>query len=271
MLVQRNSTSIEHRVGFAEQLRKFPHWSDASAYLCMLGKFFTHRVSAGWLELHSASRKMEYALPVVAYVLNVAFYSAYDKKSGSLSLSLLEDIFLFRKQPSPLQHFLIENNKVLALVGLTLIAAAFLPLETLGLSHLRSPWLKSALLTQILHAAFSTLKWYGDRKKVPTVQTWPKMLSEMTAAKPKVRLEGRIKLSVFVGLIGFLALIELVYDSVDSQPLGLLCLLTTVLHFLTMETDHKLNLNVRPFGLLPLPLSAIAIISIIYNMLVGDF
>ena len=51
MLVQRNSTSIEHRVGFAEQLRKFPHWSDASAYLYIpvLGKFFTHRVSAGWL------------------------------------------------------------------------------------------------------------------------------------------------------------------------------------------------------------------------------
>ena len=214
---------------------------------------------------------MEYALPVAAYVSNVAFYSAYDKKSGSLSLSLLQDIFLFRKEPSPVQHFLVENNKVLALVGLTLIAAAFLPLEHFGRSHLRSPWLQCALLTQILHAAFSTLKWYGDRKKVPAVQTWPQMVSEMTATKPKVRLEGRIKLSVFVGLIGFLALMALVFYSVDSQSLGLLCLLASVLHFITMETDHKLNLNVRPFGLLPLPLSAVAVGSIIYNMSVGHF
>ena len=103
---------------------------------------------------------------------------------------------------------------------------------------------------------------------MPKVQTWGNSITELRSPKAKVRLEGRIKISIVAGAIGFLTLVMLVCQEFSSTPLRLLCLGASTLHFVFMETDYKGNLNVRPFGLLPLPLVAIALLALMQTIVV---
>ena len=88
--------------------------------------------------------------------------------------------------------------------------------------------------------------------------------NESSNARPhqpsnQVRLEGRIKLSVAMAVVGFATLAVLSLHDSSLRWVGLTCVGSSVAHFLLMETDHKLKLHVRPFGLLPIPMVTCAI------------
>ena len=94
-------------------------------------------------------------------------YTAYDKTKGRLSLENLKDVVLVRRGVA---HTLVELNKILALTGMAVLPMAYF-FDNM-LSHI-----KLALWGQLVHAAYSTYKYYGD--KIPYVSGYLGMISEM--------------------------------------------------------------------------------------------
>ena len=63
-------------------------------------------------------------LSVVVFVSYIALYTAYSKKSKTLEMALLVEVFTMSKS---FDHTLVEMNKAASLSGLTLLCVAFLP------------------------------------------------------------------------------------------------------------------------------------------------
>jgi len=56
------------------------------------------------------------------FTLNLVFYTAYSKQTKRLDMSLLLDVLFFRRG---LDHTLVELNKVISLVGLSMFLIGF--------------------------------------------------------------------------------------------------------------------------------------------------
>ena len=125
-------------------------------------------------------------------------YTAWDKSERRLSLDNLKDVVLARRGVA---HTLVELNKILALTGMAVLPLAYLAFDN-AKEHIQL-----ALWGQLVHAAFSTYKYYGD--KIPYVSGYPAMISELleTTSK-KRRLVGIKRLSVVFGIVSLALLGE---------------------------------------------------------------
>lgn len=187
------------------------------------------------------------------FVANLALYTAYDKTEQTIKPQLLVDVLACRKG---LRHTAREINKIVALVGLSLVAVAVIPHSSLD--GVRSELLSLCCISQLAHGAYSTITYYGD-KHVPLVQQWwPLLVSFWGETNKKRRAQGMKVVSLLLGSAASVLLVgaELAWWS----ALSLSVLAVSLAHFWTMEVDFKLILRVRPFGYLPFLLGVPALV-----------
>lgn len=176
-------------------------------------------------------------LSVVVHIFYLCSYTAWDKTNKQLQLSNFLDVVLFRQG---LIHTLNELNKILSLTGLTILPLAYF-LDN-GYDHL---WL--SLWLQVIHAVYSSWKYYGT--KVPYISEFPAIVTDLKAATPKQRLVGIKKASILSASISLAFLASHFYiPNWDAAVVGIVVLLTGLIHFYTMEIDYKLILRVRTTG-----------------------
>ena len=181
---------------------------------------------------------------------NLFLYTSYDKSQKGLDPALLLDVVLARRG---WRHTCVELNKVVALAGLTvLLVPLFPPVD----GELRRECFLLATYSQIFHATFSFLWFYGE-KNVPRISTWMAMGSELLASRAKVRAIGLKKLSIFFGGVATTWLIfwKFTFLPTALTPGAVVVAALSLLHFWSMEVHFKLSLKVRPFGWLPILLA----------------
>jgi|TARA_B110000208_G_scaffold178770_1_gene226967 hypothetical protein len=112
-----------------------------------------------------------------------------------------------------------------------------------------------SLWSQIVHAVYSSWKYYGD--KVPYIsQLFTSIIQDLNqkgkaVSSKKIVLQGIKKVSIVAGVLSLLFLARhFIMDNTDSMHavLGILVLLFGLIHFYTMEIDYKFVLNVRTTG-----------------------
>ena len=179
---------------------------------------------------------------VLIFISFVLFYTMYDKFSGRLVPSNLLRLLTFQEG---VDKFLVEMNKALSLSGLTVLAFSFFPIYK---KRVRYALLWNAVVQLWVHAVYSTFKYYGS-KNIPRISTFLDWSSE--AIK---------KISIFLGIVAQLVLSLGYFSYINWFQLSLFGLSTSVLHFYTMEIDHKYVLRVRPYAFIVFPLSLIAFV-----------
>ena len=193
-----------------------------------------------------ASAALTTSAVVAAYLL---LYTAYDKASRTLSVPLLLDTLLVRRN---LTHTLLELNKAISLAGLTVLALAYLP----SFEAQSGPLKLQALALLMAHSSISFNKLYGS-KLWPSISKLPKVFSKgesMTALKfLSLTLGSSAQTSLILGLLGY----------VTPKTAALAAVSLGTAHFYTMEIDYKGKLQVRPFAYLALLVPAAAIASIL--------
>jgi len=184
---------------------------------------------------------------VAVAVLYLVFYTGYNKLTKKLDIGLLLSVLLGRHGAD---FTLVELNKVSGLFGITLFALSFIPPfreHQVGL-------LGNATLALWAHGTFSVLKYYGS-SNIPAVNTWLSLAAGAGKPMDIVRVVSAITgstalLVLTIGYWGWVSLIRLSW----------LGLLLGVVHFITMELNHKWRLSVRPFAYLPFVLVPLAIL-----------
>lgn len=173
----------------------------------------------------------------VIFVSFLLFYTMYDKKTKSLIPSKLFSILTFQEGFS---KFLSAMNKILALNGLTVLAVSFYP----RYRHIRAKLLLSAIIQLLVHTAYSAYSFYGT-KKVPIISSFFSLRAG----------DGIKKLSVVFGIVANCVLLSGYMSYIPYSKLAFFGLAFSVLHFYTMEMDHKYILRVRPYGFIVFPAS----------------
>eukprot|EP00123_Amoebidium_parasiticum_P019628 comp28285_c0_seq1/m.47193 comp28285_c0_seq1/g.47193 ORF comp28285_c0_seq1/g.47193 comp28285_c0_seq1/m.47193 type:complete len:209 (-) comp28285_c0_seq1:279-905(-) len=182
---------------------------------------------------------------VFAYYLFL--YTAYCKTKKTLDFALLTEVLTVSKG---VDHTLVQMNKVISLVGITILALAFLPM----FSSMRYDLLIHASYLLWTHTAYSTYK-YWDSPNIPVfpLSGWSigATLSDLKA-EPKRWVAGMRKVSFWCGFFGQLIILAWNFGLVGTTVgvcVGLMLLSHT--HFYTMEVDFKGVLQVRPAAFLP--------------------
>ena len=177
----------------------------------------------------------------VTFLAYFVFYSAYDKRLKKLNFDLLAHIFSFRRP----EHSFKEINKVIALVGITILMLAIL------IQSLTYELLVAAAVLLGIHFLYSSLVFYvsGDYCKSKLV-------------------------GIVVGIVSLSLLWAIILVNEASFALYRYALLTISvlgsLHFILVESNSKWVLQIRPFAYLPLLLLVACIINFIvsYNFMV---
>jgi hypothetical protein len=162
----------------------------------------------------------------------LAFYTAYDKAHGRLSLSLLEDFLFVRKGWN---WTLVEFNKILSLSGLTLLLTSFLPVKDI---HRKTSKDLMCISTSMLlaHGVYSFYKFYNFGTS--------KFFSDKLIKQ----------LSLLLGLSGQIVISVGCFGSISRNTLVAFATTFSLAHFWAMEVDYRYVLQVRPFAYLPFPL-----------------
>ena len=177
-------------------------------------------------------------------------YTAWDKSERRLSLENLKDVVLARRGVA---HTLVELNKILALTGMAVLPLAYLAFDN-AKEHIQL-----ALWGQLVHATYSTYKYYGD--KIPYVSGYLGMIFEMLdATSKKTRLVGIKRLSVVCGFVSLILITAQVFvRGYSVTAINIAVLVTALVHFIAMEVDYKLVLQVRTTGNWTIPLTLLSI------------
>ena len=170
-----------------------------------------------------------FGLPLVTFAYLV-FYSAYDKRTGRISTSLLQDFVLARRG---LEFTLLEMNKLVSLVGLTLLCLSIIFADAALLTR--------AEICTLTHSVFSLYHFYGF--------TWKRAITN----NPK-------RLAISIGLLGQVILFVAYWHLVAYRYLVAFALPLGVIHFISIEMNDDNSLKIRPFAYLPFPLAIIALI-----------
>ena len=186
---------------------------------------------------------------VVTFLFFLCTYTAWDKGGRRLSMDCLLDVVLLRRG---VEHSLVELNKVLALTG-----AAVLPMAYFfdnPMSHVNF-----VLWSQLVHAAYSTYKYYGD--KIPYLSGYNKIVSELLDDRSKKRrLIGIKRLSVVFGVASLGMLGNQVFvEGWAVTAVSIAVLVAMLVHFIAMELDFKLVLQVRTTGNWVIPMTILSI------------
>jgi hypothetical protein len=164
------------------------------------------------------------------------FYTAYDKQTKQLSRDLLITVLTCGKS---VDHTIVEANKLISLAGLTiLLLAALLPSSAAALRHSLS-W--HGMIMVWVHTVYSLYKYYGT-PNIPSIQMLQNTKWSECVGPNKER-------TVLLRVISFIA--GSVAQLLLSFTLSAFGVVMGVLHFWTMETDHKWKLQVRPWAYLP--------------------
>ena len=162
-------------------------------------------------------------LVTVSYV---GLYTAYDKHKKRLDPGLLKDFVLLKRG---LNWTLVEANKALSLSGLTVVLLSFLP----EFGEVSTELLFNGMNCLWLHSIYSFYKFYGLS---PT-----KVLKDKTIKQ----------ISVALGIAGQATLAGGFYGYISDGALLVASTAFSLTHFWTMEVDHKMKLQVRPYAYLP--------------------
>ncbi len=187
----------------------------------------------------------------LVFVFFFGTYTAWNKSERRLSYAgNCGDVLLARRG---LAHTLVELNKILALTGMAILPCAYF----FDNARAHVEW---ALWSQGVHALYSTWKYYGD--KIPYLSGYPGTVSELLDTKSKKRrLVGIKRVSVVAGTasIALLAAQALV-PGYTGSAVSAVVLATALVHFIAMEVDFKLVLQVRTTGnwTIPMALASIA-------------
>jgi hypothetical protein len=185
---------------------------------------------------------------LAAYLL---FYTAFDKASKTLSVGLLLDTLLVRRN---LTHTLLELNKAISLAGLTVLALAYLPSF-----EAQSGALKVQALGLLgTHSSLSFNKLYGSK-------LWPAISKLPKAGLPRLGGEGveAMKfLSLSLGQSAMMSVVLGLMGYITAKQSALAALTLGTGHFYTMEIDYKGVLQVRPFAYLAVLLPVVAIAAV---------
>lgn len=176
---------------------------------------------------HSMSPELVFSLWVLASYLML--YTAYDKKTQSLRVSLLISV-LFLQAEGGLVHTLKEFNKALSLAGLTVLLLSFAEMDGYDSSELL--WIAIASLT--VHSLYSFYEFYGFSVDAVLKDKLLKPTSIIVA----VLCQSLLYFAYFTQAIPFSVL------ALEVTTLGLL-------HFWTYEVDFKYVLQIRPYAFLP--------------------
>lgn len=180
-------------------------------------------------------------------------YTAWSKAERRLSYAgNCGDVLLARRG---LAHTLVELNKILALTGMAMLPCAYF-FEN-ARAHVE--W---ALWSQGVHALYSTWKYYGS--KIPHVSGYPGMISELLDAKrAKRRLVGVKRISVIAGVASIALLAaQILVPGYTRATMSAVVLATALVHFIAMEVDFKLVLQVRTTGKWTIPLALASIVGL---------
>jgi len=179
---------------------------------------------------------------VLIFVSFVLFYTMYDKFTGRLVPSNLLRLLTFQEGAD---KFLVEMNKALSLSGLTVLAFSFFPIYK---KRVRYALLWSAVVQLWIHAVYSTLKYYGS-KNIPRISTFFDWNSEQIK-----------KISILLGIMAQVVLSLGYFSYIGWFQLSLFGLSSSILHFYTMEIDHKYVLRVRPYAYIVFPITLLAFV-----------
>jgi len=179
---------------------------------------------------------------VLIFVSFVLFYTMYDKFTGRLVPSNLLRLLIFQEGAD---KFLVEMNKALSLSGLTVLAFSFFPIYK---KRVRYALLWSAVVQLWIHAVYSTLKYYGS-KNIPRISTFFDWNSEQIK-----------KISILLGIMAQVVLSLGYFSYIGWFQLSLFGLSSSILHFYTMEIDHKYVLRVRPYAYIVFPITLLAFV-----------
>ena len=160
------------------------------------------------------------------------------------------------------KSILEQHNKVLALNGLTVLGLAFMPIRFLA--NMRHELIIQGLIQIFLHFGASFIIFYG-KNKMPFI-TDMFHLDNVFAKNVK-------KFSVYMGVIAHTALWAYYFGLSNSTNLGLLVLVTGILHFYFMEVGANWKVSdsstwtpgVRPYGFLPFLTGALGLFGIYAN------
>ena len=180
-------------------------------------------------------------------------YTAWDKHERRLSLCNLKDVVLVRRGPA---HSLMELYKIIALMGLAMLAICYFLEDSYAHAKL-------AFWSQVAHSLYSLWKYYGD--KVPSLQGYPTMLSELLDAKRKRRrLVGLKRISILFGTSSLMLLaVQQFFAALELSVLvSAAILFTGLMHFVLMEIDYKFVLQVRTTGNAIVPLTILSVIAL---------
>ncbi|GAX84959.1 hypothetical protein CEUSTIGMA_g12380.t1 [Chlamydomonas eustigma] len=143
----------------------------------------------------------------------------------------ITDVLLFKRGA---RFSLVEFNKALSLVGLTLMLFAFLP--QFASQNKELLWISMNSLW--IHSAYSMYQFYGYSPK--------KLMSEPKIKQASVVFGQLSHASLIAGFFGFISPAALLWSSTIAG----------ISHFWTMEVDYKYRLQVRPYAYLPFVLAA---------------
>merc|ERR1712224_761678 len=101
----------------------------------------------------------------------------------------------------------------------------------------------------------------GGSNNIPLLSTWPQFFTELQSAEAKEKLLAVKKISIVLGTLGQLVLSAGYLRYVSTAMLCFGSLGLGVAHFYTMELDFRWILQVRPYALLPFPLTLLAFAS----------
>jgi len=185
----------------------------------------------------------------------LGLYTAYDKSTKALDIDTLLDVLLARKG---FDHTLVQLNKVISLVGLTLLGLPFTPFISSLITDTRTELTEACYLLSI-HSMYSTYKYYGS-KNIPEIQRFVTILEDNVSSNSATNLEGKRKISLICGACAATFLDAFYFEMLPINPLLVASMLVFgLVHFYYMEIDFRGSLQVRPFGYLAFVVPSIAL------------
>ena len=117
---------------------------------------------------------------------------------------------------------------------------------------------------------YSIFKYYGTLN-IPPLESLPVIKQMATAMGMRVVFQDTElvmwrQISNVCGVVAEMAMYAWVLAYADFYITGLVTVVLGLIHFWSMEIDHKFIMQVRPYAYLPFPLGALALAYITYEM-----
>mmetsp|Transcript_24183 Transcript_24183/g.83966 ORF Transcript_24183/g.83966 Transcript_24183/m.83966 type:complete len:234 (-) Transcript_24183:1429-2130(-) len=206
--------------------------------------------------------------PAAILVLNLMFYTSYDKGAKAFRAAPLLDVLTWR---NGVGWTLDQWNKILALGGFALVALPFVPgagfvIDPISLATHAVMWQGVYMLWA--HSAYSFFRYYNTTK-YPGFSKWMRLsvVSDLGSSNSKAKLEAMKIVAITAGYVAHTVVFAWLLGYSAMSELTIVAVITSAsVHFIFMESSAQWVLGVRPFGYLPQMLATTAVFYSIWSM-----